>query len=133
MPTNASVERTLTELDVARLKKLRGGQLPDDLADNVKFSDQVASQDIASDVVTMNSQVELRDLRSQTRQKLTICYPVDAEPSRGFISVLSPVGASLLGLQVGAVARWQSPIGEPCAAEVLAILFQPEASGDYTT
>jgi regulator of nucleoside diphosphate kinase len=78
MPTNASIERTLTELDVARLKKLRGGQLPDDLADNVKFSDQVASQDIASDVVTMNSQVELRDLRSQTRQKLTICYPVDA-------------------------------------------------------
>jgi regulator of nucleoside diphosphate kinase len=46
---------------------------------------------------------------------------------------LTPVGASLLGLQVGAVARWQSPIGEPCAAEVLAILFQPEASGDYTT
>lgn len=133
MQTNNSVERTLTELDVARLKKLRGGQLPEDLAENVEFSDQVASQDIPSDVITMYSQVEIRDLRTQVRQKLTICYPVDAEPNLGFISVLSPVGASLLGLQVGAVAHWQSPSGEEGSAEVMAILFQPEASGDYTT
>ncbi len=133
MQTNNSIERTLTELDVARLKKLRGGQLPDDLAENVEFSDQVASQDIPSNVVTMYSQVEIRDLRTQAQQKLTICYPQDAEPSKGFISVLSPVGASLLGLQVGAVAHWQSPGGEEASAEVLAILFQPEASGDYTT
>ena len=36
-------------------------------------------------------------------------YPDDAEPHAGFISVLSPVGCALLGLRVGAVARWQLP------------------------
>lgn len=127
------VERTLTELDAARLKRLRGGQLPEDLATNLNLADQVASQDIPSDVVTMYSQVEILDLRTRIRQKLTICYPTDAEPSLGFISVLSPVGASLLGLQVGSIAKWKPPVGEECSAEVLAILFQPEASGDYTT
>ncbi|EWS58029.1 Regulator of nucleoside diphosphate kinase [Methylibium sp. T29-B] len=47
------------------------------------------------------------------------------------MSVLSPVGCSLLGLTVGAVARWSTPAGEARAAEVVALLFQPEASGDY--
>lgn len=64
---------------------------------------------------------------------LTICYPGDAEPTLGFISVLSPVGASLLGLSVGATAHWHTPTGDVCTAEVAALLFQPEASGDYTT
>ena len=66
-------------------------------------------------------------------RKLTLCYPDDAEPAQGFISVLSPVGASLLGLRVGAQAQWHTPQGEPRSAQVRAILFQPEATGDYTT
>ena len=66
------------------------------------------------------------------RSACSTVIPQDAEPHLGFISVLSPVGASLLGLRVGSVARWQAPHGEECAAVVAAILFQPEASGDYT-
>lgn len=126
-------ERTLTELDFARLRKLRGGQLPADLAENVEYSDQVASQEIPADVVTMYSQVEIVDQRTQAKQTLTLCYPADAEPGKGFISVLSPVGASLLGLRVGSIAHWQIPGGEAGSAQVSTILFQPEASGDYTT
>jgi regulator of nucleoside diphosphate kinase len=49
------------------------------------------------------------------------------------VSVLSPIGLSLLGQQVGATARWESPDGTERMAEVEAILFQPEASGDYQT
>ena len=37
------------------------------------------------------------------------------------------------GLTTGSVARWSTPAGEERAAEILAILFQPEASGDYAT
>ena len=81
----------------------------------------------------MYSQVIVEDLASKKRQKLTLCYPNDAEPHQGFISVLSPVGASLLGQRVGAIARWRTPNGDGCAAEIVTLLFQPEASGDYTT
>ena len=125
-------ERTLTELDFARLK-LKDGQLPAELKDNFEFPNLVPSNEVSADVVTMYSQVEIMDLHSHHRQVLTICYLSDAEPNLGFISVLSPVGASLLGLQVGAIARWRTPNGDECAAEIKAILFQPEASGVYTT
>jgi regulator of nucleoside diphosphate kinase len=131
MHTALRGERTLTELDFSRLRKLASGNLAPELADLLSAADVLHSREVPADTVTMYSQVELQDLHARRRQKLTICYPDDAEPSAGFISVLSPVGRSLLGLQVGAVARWQTPSGEEGAAEVVAILFQPEASGDY--
>ena len=64
---------------------------------------------------------------------MTLCYPADTDPARGFISVLAPLGASLLGLREGDVAGWTSPLGEERQTRIVEILFQPEASGDYTT
>lgn len=135
-------ERTLTELDHARLVNLvlrgrRSGERPlapppaiQQLLDNCAV---VASRQMAPDVVTMYSQLMLRDLDTGERYKLTPCYPADAEPSAGFVSVLSPVGSSLLGMRVGSVARWSVPGGGERRAEITAILFQPEGSGDYST
>lgn len=131
---NATIldERTLTVPDFARLIKLLGGQLPQGLADLLAEAEIVPSREVGADVITMYSQVELVDVHTRRLQKLTVCYPGEAEPAAGFVSVLSPVGMSLLGLRVGSVARWRTPSGEECPAEVSAILFQPEASGDYS-
>ncbi|OGB43077.1 MAG: transcription elongation factor GreAB, partial [Burkholderiales bacterium RIFCSPHIGHO2_12_FULL_67_38] len=112
---------------------LHSEQLPPELVDTLDSLDLVPSREIPPDIVTMYSQVIVEDLASKKRQKLTLCYPNDAEPHQGFISVLSPVGASLLGQRVGAIARWRTPNGDGCAAEIVTLLFQPEASGDYTT
>jgi regulator of nucleoside diphosphate kinase len=133
MHKNLAGERLLTEIDSARLNKLRGEQFPPELADSLASLDLVPSREIPPDIVTMYSQVLVEDLASKKRQKLTLCYPADAEPHLGFISVLSPVGASLLGQRVGAIARWHTPNGDACAAEIVTLLFQPEASGDFTT
>ena len=124
-------ERTLTEPDFARLSRLLGRKLPAGLADLLASADLTSSRTVPPDVVTMCSRVELVDVHTGRRQTLAICYPEDAEPAAGSISVLSPVGSSLLGLKVGDVARWVTPNGDDCAAEVAAILFQPEATGDY--
>ncbi|NCT84660.1 MAG: transcription elongation factor GreAB [Comamonadaceae bacterium] len=130
-------ERTLTELDHVRLARLvRGGgeaasqSAIDDILDTAEL---VPSRAVSPDIVTMYSQVEVADLASGQRQRLTLCYPSDAEPARGFVSVLSPVGTSLIGRRVGSIARWRTRAGEQGAAELVALLFQPEASGDYTT
>lgn len=133
MHKNLAGEKLLTEIDFARLSKLRGLPLPAELVDTLESLDLVPSREIPPDIVTMYSQVIVEDLDSHKRQKLTLCYPGDAEPHLGFISVLSPVGASLIGLRVGAIARWRTPNGDACAAEIVSLLFQPEASGDYTT
>jgi len=132
-------ERVLTELDHVRLaslssRGLRERSLSSQSIDAVLEDARVVpSQGVASDIVTMYSQVVLRFADDGIERKLTLCYPKDAEPQFGLVSVLSPIGLSLLGQQVGATVRWESPDGTERTAEVDAILFQPEASGDYMT
>lgn len=133
-------DRTLTELDHVRLKNLvqrhrQGGEAPDTLDAIEDMLDEavlVPSTEVSPDVVTMYSTVMLRDTANGQRSTLTVCYPSDAEPDKGFVSALSPLGWSLLGLHVGETPRWVTPAGEARAAEIVAILFQPEASGDHT-
>ncbi|HSW20542.1 MAG TPA: GreA/GreB family elongation factor [Ramlibacter sp.] len=133
MPKLIHGERKLTGLDFSRLVKLAmPGQWPA-LAELLGEADVVDSRQVPRDVVTMYAQVMIEELKSRRRQTLVVCYPDDAEPSIGYISVLSPVGLALIGLPLGAVARWQTPGGDEIAAEVMAILFQPEATGDYVT
>lgn len=132
-----ALERTLTELDHVRLSSLmrRGvGALPhraaiDAVLDGCAI---VPPRQVPPDVVTMYSQVELRDLDSGRHQTLTLCYPADAAPAAGMVSVLSPIGASLLGLTVGSRAQWETPGGETRQAQIVAIRFQPESNGDYS-
>ncbi|NKE68497.1 transcription elongation factor GreAB [Ramlibacter sp. RBP-2] len=125
--------RQLTALDSARLRKMAGSGSQPELDELLDEAEVIDSREVAPDIVTMYAQVEVEDIGSRSRRTLVVCYPADAEPARGFISVLSPVGLALLGLPVGAVARWQAPGGIESAARVAAILFQPEASGDYVT
>ena len=135
-----TLERTLTELDHVRLLHLvrrgaRGDGFPTPrhvVEDMLDASVIVPSRQVPPDVVTMYSQVLLQDPETGQRSTLTLCYPHDADPAAGFVSVLSPVGSSLLGLPVGSVARWSTPARDKKSAEILAILFQPESSGDYS-
>lgn len=126
-------EHMLTELDFSRLTALLSRQLTPPLADLLSSAEITSSRAVDLDVVTRNSRVELVDVGTHRRQVLTVVYPGDAEPAAGFISVLSPVGIGLLGPKAGDVAKWSMPHGEECGAEVVAILFQPEATGDYAT
>ena len=133
-------ERTLTELDHVRLLKLLRRDARGDgfraqrqaVEDMLDASVLVPSREVAPDVVTMYTQVLLRDDQTGERTTLTLCYPSDAEPAMGFVSVLSPIGSAVLGLRVGSVARWSTPTGDRKAAEILAVVFQPESSGDYS-
>lgn len=127
-----SAERLLTELDYARLKKLVAATLHPDLAELLMGAEVFPPHAIAPDVVTMYSQVEIEDTRTRQRQTLVICYPPDADPAAGYISVLSPAAVALLGLRAGSTAAWRTPVGD-VAARLLAVPFQPEATGDYVT
>lgn len=138
MDTLLLTERTLTDLDHARLKRLLAGTPAGPgqatsaaLRMAMDNADLVPSRTVQPDVVTMYSRVLLVDSNKNQCQMLTLCYPEDAEPAEGFVSVLSPVGSALLGLRVGSLAAWQTPSGDEVRARVSAILFQPEASGHF--
>ncbi len=122
-------ERLLTELDHQRLRRHASshGALRE-LLDN---ADLLPSPELPSDVVSMNSEVEVLDAAHGKLQRLTLCYPAEADAEQGRISVLSPVGLSLLGRAVGSQARWQAAPGAVGALHIRALRYQPEAAGDF--
>lgn len=133
MGIQSPAERTLTEIDHARLTRVASlSHASGAVQSLLASSDLVASAAVPATVVTMYTQVLVQGEPGTAPYKVTLCYPDDAEPAEGFISVLSPLGASLLGLRVGDVARWGTPLGGERSVRILEVLFQPEASGDYT-
>jgi regulator of nucleoside diphosphate kinase len=130
-------ERMLTRTDYVRLTRIalerqQAAEPPRlDLSELLETSDLVGPREVPADVVTMYSQVLLRNPLGGEPYQLTLCYPSDADPAEGFISVLSPAGLALLGLRVGDMARWSTPDGRALAARIMALTFQPEASGDF--
>ena len=133
-PTFAATDRTLTELDHVRLSRLlqRQSEHRPTLADVLDGAEVVPSRAVEADVVTMYSQAQVLDAATGGRSTLTLCYPQDADPAAGCVSVLSPAGRALLGLRVGDVAQWSTPDGGTQSVRIVALPFQPEASGDYT-
>jgi regulator of nucleoside diphosphate kinase len=78
------------------------------------------------DVVTMGSRVVYRDETSQLVHDVTLVYPHEADISRGRISVLTPVGAALIGLRPGQSIEWTTRTGE---IRRLTVLVGPDMPG----
>ena len=135
-----AVERTLTELDHARLTRLvhrykSGGltSLPALPIEQVLATAQVvSSRQLAPDVVTMRSRVLLEDWQTGAQSPRTLCFPGEADADLDAIraSVLSPLGGRLLGRRVGATVHWRTPSDRERAATIRKLLFQPESSGE---
>ena len=62
--------------------------------------------DIPPDVVTMGSSVTFLDEKSGAERTVRLVYPADADIAAGRMSILTPVGAGLIGLSVGQSINW---------------------------
>lgn len=129
MNTVIGDERLLTEADFARLKKLGAGRLPPELEDVLHAHDTVAHGAVPADLVTLHAEVRIRDRTSSRLQQIKLCEPAVSNPTLGYVSVLSPLGAALLGLREGMVARWALPLGGSAEAVIEKVLFAPAAMG----
>ena len=127
---------TLTEHDLARLEALLEtpaiAALPAArlLADELARATVVPAAELPADVVTMDSTVTAVDDVSGQEYRLRLCWPADADPAKGRISVLAPVGSALLGLSVGQAIDWTGPAGKPLRVRVTGVEWQPEAQGE---
>ncbi len=124
----------LTELDVARLEKHAEHQprFQDMLDALLERADIVQPSAIKATIVTMNSQITLTDETTQDSMTWTIVYPDAANLEAGRLNVFTPVGMALLGAQHGELVKITLPNGADKTMKVAEIVFQPEASGDYT-
>lgn len=128
---------TINELDLERLEELldrpeyRQLATAQSLARELDRANLVLPQEIPANVVTMNSQVRFRDLSDDSIHVRTLVYPQRANATADTLSVLAPLGAALLGLSVGQEIDWQLPGGSHAQLRVEAVLYQPEAAGEY--
>ncbi len=90
----------------------------------------VSARSVPADVVTMRSRVRFADDAGEQRE-VTLVYPSEAEADDSCVSVLSPIGSALLGLRAGQAIEWAFPEGVTKRLRVLAVLYQPEASGHF--
>jgi regulator of nucleoside diphosphate kinase len=97
------------------------------LENELKRARIVAPEEIAPDVITINSRAELLDLQTGERMEFTLVLPADENVHDGKISVLAPLGTAMLGCRVGDEFVWHVPHGLR-RLKVTKLLFQPEAS-----
>lgn len=127
----------INELDAERidmlLEKPEYAALPiaDALNAELDRAQMCTPESMPHDVVTMNSQVKFRDLTTGEERTRTLVYPAKMTDSATQLSVLAPVGAALIGLRTGDTINWELPGGASAHLEVLELLYQPEAAGDY--
>lgn len=125
--------RTLNELDHVRIAKLldAGNAAHAPMQDLLDHADQLPPAQIPADLVTMRSRLRVSDADGAAPREISVVYPAEADAAQGRISVLSPLGTALLGLLVGELAQWTLPDGRTASMRVDALLFQPEAAGEY--
>ena len=86
----------------------------------------VPQPEVPRDVVKMNARIVFEDPEAGRRREITLCYPRDADPARGRISILAPVAMALLGLRIGDSIDWPLPGGRKATFRIASIVAQPE-------
>lgn len=99
------------------------------LGEELKRALRVPSEEIPSDVITMNSRVRLKELKSGNEMEITLVYPKEADIQSRKISILAPVGTAILGCKENDVVEWPGPAGT-VSYKVEKVIYQPEAAGD---
>ena len=115
-------------LALAERARAQVPDLADRLIEEIERADLRASSEMPGDVVTLGSEVTFR--HAERTQTVQIVAPEDAEIERRRISVLTPVGAALLGLTVGQKISWDMPDKRVAVLEVVAVR-QPNESAPH--
>ena len=106
--SNAEYER-LTDLANASIERLP--DVAQELLDELERAEIVEDKDVPNGVVRMGSTVTFKSDDGHTRT-LKLVYPVDESLDQHRISVMTPVGAALIGLGTGQSISWTARDGK---------------------
>jgi regulator of nucleoside diphosphate kinase len=132
-------EIVVTEFDQSRLRKLLEGPRRwnardrthvNHLESELDRAEVVRPVDVPPDVVTMNSEVAVRDMDSNEEMIFAVVFPAHANVNRQKISILAPIGTAVLGYRVGDTIVWNVP-GRRRRLRIERVLFQPEAARQF--
>jgi regulator of nucleoside diphosphate kinase len=81
----------------------------------------VPDAEFGSQSAHIGSQVTFRDESTGRQRVVGLVWPHEADVTQDRISVLTSVGAALLGMQPGQSIDWAAPVGGPRTLTVLAV------------
>ena len=94
--------------NIAEAASTKFPQVSDFLAQEIDRAEILPDRGDLPDLVSMNSEVTFRDEISGQERKVTLVYPQSADVDTGKISILTPIGAALIGLSVGQTIEFQT-------------------------
>lgn len=123
---SAKPKIVVSDVDYKRLTNLaaaareRSPDVADELQAELARASIADAAEIPDDVVQMGSIVEFRPGAGQSR-RVELVFPVDADIARNRISILTPIGAALIGLSAGQSIRWAARDGRVHELTVLKV------------
>lgn len=130
----------ITDFDMQRLQKLLEGshnwsqrdrEYLEDLEAELERAVLISSRKVPPDIVTMNSQIRVRDLDTDKEMTIQLVFPSEADYEQGKISVMAPIGTALIGYGVGDVVEWKVPAGMR-RLRIEEVIYQPEPAGQVS-
>jgi regulator of nucleoside diphosphate kinase len=109
---------------LSRLAELATKSMPDVasyLEHELERARIVSGPAASARVVGMGSKVEYLDEATGRVHAVTLVYPAESDIEKGRVSILTPIGAALLGLSQGQSIEWSTRSGEPRQLTVLAL------------
>ena len=106
-------------LALAERARVQAPELADRLIEEIERAELRPTSEMPEDVVTLGSEVTFR--HGDRMQTVQIVAPEDADIEQKRISVLTPVGAALLGLAVGQKISWEMPDKHESVLEVVEV------------
>jgi regulator of nucleoside diphosphate kinase len=105
--------------DLALSIERRAPQLAKMLLDEIDRAEIHGRDALPFDVVTIGSEVEFLDVETGATRRVQLVLPVHADIEAGRVSILTPVGAGLIGLRKGQSIDWPRPSGRPRVLRIL--------------
>lgn len=81
------------------------------LANELARAKVVKKEDFPIDCVRINSKVSILDKDSKNKMEFTLVLPQYSDMSKKQVSILTPMGAALIGFKQGDSVEWKLPAG----------------------
>jgi len=95
------------------------------LLEEIARADIHPAGEIPADVVTMHASVEFADEASGTTRTVQLVFPKEADISAGRVSIMTPVGAGLIGLREGQSILWPDRDGHERRLRIVKVRQRP--------
>lgn len=119
-------EHLLTLLATGAELTRRSEDVARTLLSEMERADVVSDEAMPENVVRMSSRVEF-EIDGGSPREMELVFPIDANIDEGRISVLTPIGAALIGLSPGQMMMFRSRDNRPHKLRVISV-HQPVAA-----